>query len=151
MSFTRAQVAKALGVTRTTIDNMIQRGHFGTDRRPAPTAKYGWTTKDAVRLATAMELSAFIGGSMASMLADHANYDSPPGLYLVATPHDWPHLRGVWSGETVTRDQLAKDIAEGKIVRAAAIINLDSVVNRVVEGLLKTFEANGQANGSEEN
>lgn len=129
MGFTRAQVAKALGTTRSTIENMIRHGHFGSDLYPTPSEKYGWTVKDAVRLAATLMLGPFVGKSMASMLSDHAAYDSVSNLFLVAAAPDWNNVQGVWSCETVTRDEL-KDIRG-----AAFVIELDVLVMHVTEGL----------------
>jgi hypothetical protein len=143
MSFTRAQVARALGISRTAIDNLIQRGHFGTDLYPAPAEKYGWSVQDVVRLATAIELGNGLGRSLASVFADHAHLAKPPGAFLVA--YEVPvnraaagrpgGLRG-WTCEQVTRREMPAFLESGG-AETFVIVDLDAVVKRVANELAK--------------
>jgi len=149
MSFTRTQVARAVGTTRSAIEKMIHRGHFGTDLYPAPSEKYGWTAKDAVRLAVAIELAPVMGRSYACMVSDHANYDSPCGQYLVARKLGWLHVPGGWKWETVSGAELL-DLLEKGDVRGAVVLNLDVVVANVVASL-ESSKPHAVADQSEEN
>lgn len=133
--YSMRQICKALDLATLRVHQWIHRGHFKVDEAPLGPLGRDWFLSDAVRLATFAELHDLLGGALAGMAADHADYEKPPGLYLVCVPYTSTLApAGTWAFETVPRNQIQTFI-RGRSLAKAVVVDLDQVVMRVKHAL----------------